>query len=369
MDMYHHLKPEGRVLHCPDNLGNNAKLLSDHEKEKGINSWSISLRKEAFGFEADQTLAKSGSFFWGELARWKLLWIAVRNFDVIHFNNGKTIMPHRVPFESVKRRTNTITATLYSVYAFMFEGLDLPILRALGKDIYVTVQGSDARLSTHYTELHKPAVLSDLNADYLSPIADNYKKKRIRKIEKYATSIFCLNPDLLKNFSDKARFIPYYNVDASKIQTHSVFDNDSIHIVHAPSKRDIKGTKYILEAITNIQKNDSRIRFTLVENISNQDAQKIYDSADLFIDQLIVGWYGGVAVELMARGVPVLCFLDFPRETPDTNLRDIQSNIPIINTSIETLESDLINLLKRDKLAMKEVGDRSRLFTDELHTL
>jgi glycosyltransferase involved in cell wall biosynthesis len=369
MDMYRQLKGDVRVLHCPENLGNNAKLLSDYEKKQGIHSWSISLRKEAFGFVADQTLVNSGSFLLGELARWRLLWIALRHFDVIHFNNGKTIMPHRVPFKSVKKRTNVITAILYSIYAYIFEGLDLPILRAFGKDIYVTVQGSDARLSTHYTQRHKPQILAELNPDYLSPIADRYKKNRISKMEKYATSIFCLNPDLLRNFSAKAKFLPYYNIDTAQIKPHAIFDNDSIHIVHAPSKRDIKGTKYILEAIANIQKNDSRIKFTLVENLSNQDAQKVYDRADLFIDQLIVGWYGGVAVEVMARGVPVLCFLDFPLEISDTKLHDIKSNIPIINTSIETIERDLTNLLKNDKSVVKEIGDQSRIFVDRMHRL
>jgi len=365
--MHKNIDQSARILHCPENLGNNAKRLSDYEKKMGFNSWSISLRKEAFGFEADQTLVKSGSFILGELARWRLLWVAVFNYEVIHFNNGKTIMPHRVPFASVRKRTNLMVAILYSLYAWLLEGKDLFVLKSLGKKIYFTYQGSDARLSTHYTKLHSNAVLADLNPDYLSPISDRYKRRRIARTERYAEAIYCLNPDLLSNFSQKAKFQPYYNIDIRQITAHDILLGDTIHIVHAPSKRDIKGTKYIIEAIEKIKELDSRIKFTLVENMRNRDAQKIYDTADILIDQLIVGWYGGVAVELMARGVPVLCFLDFPSGTSDPVLHKIKSTVPIVNTSIKTLQKDLSNLLDNNEMELTNIGKRSQSFVKSTH--
>ena len=365
--MYQNIPKDSRILHCPDNLGNNAKRLSDKEKKQGLNSWSISLRKEAFGFEADQTLVKSGSFILGELARWRLFWIAVFYFDVIHFNNGKTIMPHRIPFSSVRKRSNIFVATAYSIYAWMLEGKDLVFLKLLGKNIYFTYQGSDARLSSHYTNLHPSDVLADLNPDYLSPISDQYKARRIARAEKHAQAIFCLNPDILRNFSDKAKFQPYYNVDISQITPHDILVKDTIHIVHAPSKRDIKGTKYILDAVRELGQQDPRIRFTLVENISNQEAQKIYDTADIFIDQLIVGWYGGVAVELMARGVPVICFLEDFNDVQE--VQEICAQAPIIRTNITTLKTDIHKALALPADRIKSLGKEARKFVSTVHTL
>lgn len=367
--MYKNTKKDSqvRILHCPENLGNNAKRLSDFEKSLGIKSWSISLRKEAFGFEADQTLVKSGSFVFGEFARWRLLWIAISKYDVIHFNNGKTIMPQRVPFVSVRRRSNTFIAGLYSIYAWVFEGKDLFILKFFGKKIYFTYQGSDARLSSHYTKLHPREVLDGLNPDYLAPKSDRYKLRRIVRTELYADAIYCLNPDLLRNFSQKARFVPYYNVDLNQITPHSIFMNSTVHIVHAPSKRDIKGSKYIIKAIEKITQENSRIRFTLVEGMSNSDAQKIYDTADLFIDQLIVGWYGGVAVELMARGVPVMCFLE---DTSDlVQLKSFGALLPIISTSIPTIENDLRALLARKDSEIRLLGQSGYEFTKIHHII
>ena len=367
--MYKDTTNTTRILHCPDNLGNNAKQLSDYQKEQGLNSWSISPRKEQFGFEADQTLVKSGSFVLGEFARWRLLWIAIFNFDVIHFNNGRTIMPHRLPFASVRKRTNSIVAALYVIYAWVLEGKDLFILKALGKKIYFTYQGSDARLSSHYFQLHSGDVLTELNPDYLSPKADQYKLRRIKRTEKYAEGIICLNPDLLTYFSSKAKFQPYYNIDLNEIKPHKILESNTVHIVHAPSKRDIKGTKYIVNAINELREKNSNLRFSLVEGMSNRKAQKIYDTADIFIDQLIVGWYGGVAVELMARGVPVMCFINSSTDIQDTQIQSIESKLPILKTSIETIKTDLENLLKLNKAEIRAIGENSRIFVNEEHRL
>jgi len=354
-----------RILHCPENLGGNAKRLSDHEKGHGFKSWSISLRKEVFGFEADQTLVKSGSFLLGELARWKLLWLAVTGYDVIHFNNGKTIMPHRIPFSSIRKRTNLLIALLYTPYSWLFEGKDLCFLKLVGKQISFTFQGSDARLSSHYTALHPAKVIEKLNPDYVSARADSYKLKRIARAEKFADEIYCLNPDLLRNFSARAKFRPYYNVDTHEIAPHEVFADDTVHIVHAPSKRDIKGTSYIVEAVNNICSTKPNVRFTLVENLSNEDAQKIYDTADLFIDQLIVGWYGGVSVELLARGVPVICFMADTSDLPQVEV--LTNAVPICNSNINTIEADLEEILKRPKDELKRCGESGVEFVKKFH--
>ncbi len=49
--------------------------------------------------------------------------------------------------------------------------------------------------------------------------------------------------------------------------------------------------------------------FRLVEGLRHEEAVRAYEQADILVDQLLVGWYGGVAVEFMALGKPVVCFL------------------------------------------------------------
>src|SRR5262249_38314037 len=60
-----------------------------------------------------------------------------------------------------------------------------------------------------------------------------------------------------------------------------------------------------------LQELASRFDFEYVpiRSVSHEDAMKLYRSADLVIDQLLAGWYGGIAVETMAMGKPVACYI------------------------------------------------------------
>ncbi len=51
------------------------------------------------------------------------------------------------------------------------------------------------------------------------------------------------------------------------------------------------------------------IRFEIIENKPNKEAIEIYKKADIVIDQVLVGWYGAFAVEVMKMGKPVAVFI------------------------------------------------------------
>ena len=51
------------------------------------------------------------------------------------------------------------------------------------------------------------------------------------------------------------------------------------------------------------------IRYVEVTRLPHAEAMKLYAQADLVIDQLLAGWYGGFAVETMAMGKPVVCYI------------------------------------------------------------
>jgi hypothetical protein len=48
------------------------------------------------------------------------------------------------------------------------------------------------------------------------------------------------------------------------------------------------------------------VEIQLVENIPYVQALQIYRDADLIIDQILIGWYGAFAVEVMKMGKPVI---------------------------------------------------------------
>ena len=118
--------------------------LARAEREIGLESWSIVDQESYFGYPADETLLPLGaSRLKYEFYRPQLLVRALRDFDVIHFNAGQTLMP-----QPMTRATPPYLAgarVLYQGYARLFQQRDLPILKAAGKAIFVTFQGDDAR--------------------------------------------------------------------------------------------------------------------------------------------------------------------------------------------------------------------------------
>ena len=69
-----------------------------------------------------------------------------------------------------------------------------------------------------------------------------------------------------------------------------------------------------------------------------------YQSIDVLIDQIYGGWYGGLAVEAMALGKPVLGYIreDDLKFIPP----EMAENLPIVKTCPETLQENLISLIE-----------------------
>ncbi|KQU54786.1 hypothetical protein ASG72_04000 [Bosea sp. Leaf344] len=102
----------------------------------------------------------------------------------------------------------------------------------------------------------------------------------------------------------------------------------------------------------------------LVENTPHAEAMKLYRSADLAIDQILAGWYGGFAVELMAMGKPVAAFI---REEDRSFVPPSMWNeMPVLRIDERTLENDLAVILA-DPQALVAAGERSRAYVERWH--
>jgi len=131
-------------------------------------------------------------------------------------------------------------------------------------------------------------------------------------------------------------------------------DNDRPVVLHAPTDRRIKGTQHVLEA-----RGDFELR--LLENATRQDVRRALEAADVYVDQLVLGWYGGTAVEAMALGRPVVAYLhqDDLAQVPPA-MRD---ELPIVNATPETLDAAIADALAR----REELADRGRAFVERWH--
>jgi glycosyltransferase involved in cell wall biosynthesis len=144
--------------------------------------------------------------------------------------------------------------------------------------------------------------------------------------------------------------------------------NTKLRILHAPNHRTIKGTQYFIDAVNELIEDGLNIELVLLEGVPNDEIKRVMTSVDVVADQLIVGWYAMFALEAMAMGKPVLCFLDDDLKELYTVTGFVAADeIPIINCSPLTVKEVIRDLaLNRDKLF--EIGKQSREYVMKHHS-
>src|SRR5215467_302733 len=331
-----------RVLHGPVNVGNQPWVLSRYERVCGLRSDLVVNYNTWFGYQADQVLTplSRGSVL-DKLRRFCFAMSAPFRYDVIHYYFG-------------------LSFTSWNVYGLKTPlwFRDLKLARRLGRKVFMTLQGCDVRLSARSADRNRytPCTIGECAAaKNCRETLDAQRKFLIDQVIPLADKTFILNPELM-HYVPGATFLPYASVDINALRPHYPDGCKPLTIVHAPSDPSLKGTKYIVEVMERLKKK-YEITFKLVQNVPHGEALQLYEQADLLIDQLLFGWYGGIAVELMALGKPVACYL---REEDFGCLPgEMIEALPIIRVTKESLESDLERIIA-DPDQLGALGRRSR---------
>jgi len=360
--------PALRILHCPALIGGNASSLARHERALGLESHCVAFRPSPFAFPADEVLETPGtSYLRFELRRWKLLWRALRDYDIVHFNFGRTILPSLASMDTLARsQVPALVRKGYELYARTLELRDLGLLRRLGKGIVVTFQGDDARQGDVAARLSEASPVGEVEAGYYDPKVDARKRAAIASFDRFADRIYALNPDLLRVLPSRARFLPYAHVDPREWKPPPPRPKGRVPVVvHAPTHRGVKGSRFLFAAAERLRAEGVAFELRLIEGLSHPEARKAYEEADLFVDQLLVGWYGGVAVELMALERPVLCFLreDDLRFVP----APMREEIPVVRTTPATVYEVLKEWITASPERRAEQGRRGRRYVERWH--
>ena len=190
------------------------------------------------------------------------------------------------------------------------------------------------------------------------------KSNRIKKFQKYGAKFCAVNPDLMNFLPDDTEFLPYTVAGWDEIKTEydsGKYDRlKKIRIVHAPTNRAVKGSDAVINIVTKIQeKIPGRLELVLVENVPYSEALKIYKTADIIIDQIRIGWYGGFAVEAMKMGKPVIAYINENdlHFIPDEMAKDCIE--AIISANENNLEEILKTLL--DNIGMLRKKNEAQL--------
>lgn len=249
----------------------------------------------------------------------------------------------------------------YDVFHFHFAhsllplNIDLPILRLFGKKIFMEYHGSDIR--------YKINVIKD--GQILKTTCEKQKSKSIKRqkrISRFVNGIFVHDNELKSNLinnSAQVNLLPL-RVDLSRFNIIENNINERLVIVHAPSKRSIKGSDYIEEIVKEIM-SCYDIEYIMINNMDYNEAIEIYKKADIIIDQMVIGAYGMLSIEGMALGKCVVCYIE------DDDLVNNSANKPLCNTNISNLKNCLIELIENPELRSL-YGINGRKFVELYHS-
>jgi len=328
-----------KILHTPHNNGGHRWIISRHERKLGLQSDLIVLPDQPYYKSYDRCLHINNKTIPNEIKRYLFVKEAIKKYDVFHFNAGSSIMDH--PFPGLNL-------------------MDLGMIKKAGKKIIVTYQGDDCRqkdyLIKHYNLYYRSKGYT-LNDWYL----DTNKRARVRRFNRFADHIFAISPDIMNFLPERTEFLPTC-VEFKELKSPKCRKDSKIRIVHAPSNRGIKGTEDVLRTVKELSLKYP-IDLLLIENMTHSQAIEAYKQADIGIDQLVVGWYGTFAVELMTMGIPVIAFL---RKSDLEKYVPWRKEIPVINADKNQLKEALTVLIENRNLR-EDLGKKGISFVKKRH--
>ena len=288
------------------------------------------------------------------------------SYDVVFYNYGLTLFTPPFRPRGSTRKLLVPLYQFYTLYMKLMQRLELRLLAFFGKVLVVQYQGDDARQSDYCLNNYSVSIAHAVDQSYYPPGSDQYKREQISLLSKYVHHVYALNPDLLRVLPPHAKFLPYAIADSVEHVCLSYASAaDRLVVVHAPSNRQVKGTALIEDAFTELTRLGYGVKLLILENLTHESAIKVSSGADLAIDQLFAGWYGGFALECMAMGKPVATYIN---EQDLSLLPPFMANeLPFLPISAATLLNDLKTILSYSRPRLREIGMRSRKFAEKWH--
>lgn len=279
-----------KVLHLPSSVGGNAWGLASAERKLGLQSSVLVATQNWLAYPADISLGLETRSNLGKLAGLARAFLQVRGkHDVFHFNAGMSLLhaPHR--------GLNQADLPYYPRRAALF----------------ATYNGCDARQK--YPTIARTKVSACHVAECYHGLCeygryDDLRRRAIDKMARHVHHLWAVNPDLLHFLPpERSSFLPY-SVDTSQIEYRSsTFARPRLRILHAPTNRAAKGSAHILAALDRLATtHGGQFEVSIIEGIPHAEAMRMYAEADVVVDQVLIGWYGALAVETMAMGKPVI---------------------------------------------------------------
>lgn len=259
----------------------------------------------------------------------------------------------------------------FDLFVFFFDGgllgetpawrLEPALLRLTGKRIVVYPYGGDARLASRtrsqlgwhaYSEIPVGAEDRD-EADVA---------RRLAVMGRAAHAVLG-SADLVEDLPRVDGIFPF-PIDVAEWQPVPPPPDNVVRVVHAPNHPYYKGTRYLEQAVQRLREEGEPVELVLVQGIPGNEARRLYEQAHVAVDQLLIGAYAQFAIECMALGRPVVCYLSprFTQHHPEW------AEAPIVSATPDSIVDELRRLV-RDPELRDELGRRGPEYVRRHHSL
>ena len=240
-------------------------------------------------------------------------------------------------------------------------GWELPLLKRLGRKIIVRYAGCEIRDREKNMSLH-PQVNICQECDYNATICRSPLNQHRRVLmARYGDKFLVSTPDM-RDFVPAAEHFPFFAPDTGgRIPRESPpRQGGKFKIVHVTAHPGIEGSRFIEQAVRNLQSKGIPIEYVFLRNVPHARVLDELQDADLSIGKLKMGYYANAQIESMYLGVPTVTWVRSEFMTDELR------NSGFIFSSLDDLESTLEYFLRNpEALAQKRRLARSSI--EKLH--
>lgn len=264
------------------------------------------------------------------LFRWLVLIWALKHYDVFHLFNDRGIIE---------------PAGGYGSPLFGISIQEMEIYRRAGKLLFTYAYGADHRLRNRTLRLGKWTFCTECpEPGKFCVCDDDGGGKMLNTIRSYATAMIAHG--LSMEIIPCARNVPYISVDLDdfpETRRDAPPLGAPLRVGHFPNHEYFKGSKYLRQAVESLQAKGRPVELVTLSGVPRTEVLKMMGEIDVLVDQLVSGSFGLTAVEAMALGCPVICYLHDGVHIAG------RSECPVIQANPDDIE-DVLSGLSRGQL-------------------
>ncbi|EKT4532551.1 glycosyltransferase [Pseudomonas putida] len=309
-----------KVLHGFGPSAGQPAMMASALRSIGVDASNVVMGYNKFGYPSDYTIPDAGL-----VDKCRVLGGLGAEADVVHihaitpfFNKGMPKFPM---------------------------GMDLLALKAAGKRVVVHFRGSEIRMASLFAANNPYHYVDDDPERLIAKFSEENQVAYLSMCQALADELVVSDPELA-TYVPGASVIPRI-IDFNTWKYVGPSNARRPLIVHAPSRRGVKGTEHVINAVEALKGEGLDFDFTLVENLSQTEARAIFEKCDVIVDQLRIGWYGVLAVEAMALGKTVVSYIR------DDIVATLGEEPPIAVANPDTIKDVLRDLINSPELRQR----------------